>query len=114
MLFLIYCLSIATAHPKPHFVPAQTLAPPDASHLLGAHQEADPLASASAGRSVEVAVSAGAAGAAVRGQTGQMIMGTVVLGQLAEVLQPPLAAQLKRKERLELQSLYGAQQDHGV
>lgn len=43
-----------------------------------------------------------------------MILGAVVLGQLAEVLHPPLDAQLKGEQRLELESLYGAQQDHGV
>ncbi len=94
--------------------PSPALAPPDASHLLGAHQEADRLASVGVGRGVDVGVGAGGAGGAVGGQAGEVFLGAVVLGQLAEVLQPPLAAQLKREQRLELQSLYGAQQDHGV
>lgn len=72
------------------------------------------MASTGVGGSVEVNVGARGAGAAVRGQTGQGIVSTVVLGQLTKVLEPPLAAQLKRQEGLELQSLYGAQQDHGV
>lgn len=91
------------AHPSP------ALAPPDASHLLGAHQEADPLASVGVGGSIDVGVAAGGAGGAVGGQTGQVIVGAVVLGQLTEVLQPPLATQLKREQRLELGSLYGTQ-----
>lgn len=94
--------------------PSTALAPPDASHLLGAHQEADPLASIGVGRSVDVSVGAGRAGGAVSGQTGQVILGAIVPGQLAQVLQPSLVAQLESKQRLELQSLYGAQQDHGV
>ena len=61
-----------------------------------------------------MSVGAGGAGGAVTGQTGQMIMGAVFLGQLAQVLQPPLVTQLKREQRLERQSLYGAQQDHGL
>lgn len=91
--------------------PRPPLAPPDASHLLAAHQEADPLAS---GGGVEMAVRAGGAGRAVRRQTGQEVVGAVVPGQLPQVLQPLLAAQLKREQRLELKPLYGAQQDHGV
>lgn len=59
-------------------------------------------------------VGARGAGCAVGGQAGQVILGAIVLSQLAEVLEPPLAAQLKREQRLELQSLDGAQQDHGV
>lgn len=72
------------------------------------------MASAGVGRGVGVGVGGGGAGRAVGGQAGQVIVGAVVLGQLAEVLQPPLVAQLKREQRLELQALYGAQQDHGV
>lgn len=72
------------------------------------------MASVGIGRGVDVGVGTGGAGCAVGGQARQVILGAVVLGQLAEVLQPPLAAQLKREQRLELQSLDGAQQDHGV
>ena len=92
--------------------PSPAVAPPDASHLLRAHQEADRLASVGGG--VDVSVGAGGAGCAVGGQAGQVILCAIVLSQLAEVLEPPLAAQLKREQRLELQSLDGAQQDHGV
>lgn len=94
--------------------PSPALAPPDASHLLGAHQEADPLASVGVGQCIDMSVGAGWARGAVSGQTGQVILGAVVLGQLPQVLQPPLVAQLKSEQRLELQSLYGAQEDHGV
>lgn len=59
-------------------------------------------------------VGAGRAGGAVGGQAGKVVVSAVVLGQLAQVLEPPLTAQLKREQRLELQSLDGAQQDHGV
>lgn len=69
---------------------------------------------ASAGVGGRVDVGARGAGGAVRRQTGEGIGGAVVLGQLAEVLEPPLAAQLKGEQRLELQPLDGAQQDHGL
>lgn len=105
---LVYCYNPTQARLRP----SPALAPPDASHLLGAHQEADPLASA--GRGVGVGVGAGRARGAVGGHAGQLIVGAVVLGQLAEVLEPTLASQLKSKQRLELQPLYGAQKDHGV
>lgn len=104
-------------HPNPSQTlpqPSPALAPPHASHLLGAHQEAHRLASVGVGRGVDVGVGAGGAGRAVGVQAGQGIVVAVVLGQPAEVLQPPLAAQLEREQRLELQSLYGAQQDHRV
>lgn len=54
----------ARLHPRP------VLAAPDASHLLGAHQEADRLASVSVGRGVDVGVGTGRAGCAVSGQAG--------------------------------------------
>lgn len=82
--------------------PSPAPAPPDASHLLGAHQEADHLASTGVGGSVEVNVGARGAGGAVRGKAGQSIVSTVVVGQLTKVLKPLLAAQLKRQEGLEL------------
>lgn len=59
-------------------------------------------------------VCTGGAGSAVRCQARQEVVGAVVPGQLPQVLQPLLAAQLKREQRLELKPLYGAQQDHGV
>lgn len=66
------------------------------------------------GRGFDVAVRAGGTGRAVAGEAGQRIRGAVVLGQLAEVLLSPLDAQLHGKQRLQLQPLDGAQQDHGV
>lgn len=85
-------------------------APGRLSHLLGAHQEANHLASVGGG----IAVGVGARGArgAVRCQAGQVIVGAVVLGQLAKVLQSSLAAQLKGEQRLELYAFDGAQQNH--
>lgn len=56
----------------------------------------------------------GGAGHAVAGQAGEVVLRAVVVGQLLEVLQPALDAQLEREQRLELQPLDGAQQDHGV
>lgn len=112
--YMLHALLGLQPQPKPDSPPSPVLAPPDASHLLGAHQEANRLASAGVGRGVAVGVGAGGAGRAVGGQAGQMILSAIVLGQLAEVLLPPLDAELKREQRLELQSLYGAQQDHGV
>lgn len=112
LLLLSYCYGQTHARLCPLPQPHPALAPPDASHLLGAHQEADHLASAGGGVCM-CGVGTGRAGCAVGGQAGQVVIGAVVLGQLAEVLQPPLASQLKRKQRLELQSLYGAQQNHG-
>lgn len=65
--------------------------------------------------SSDVAVgSAGGAGRAVASEAGQRVRGAVVLGQLTEVLLPTLEAQLHGEQRLELQPLDGAQQDHGV
>lgn len=85
------------------------------SHLLGAHQEANRLASiAVGGRHSDVAVGARGAGRAVAGEAGQRVRGAVVLGQLTEVLLSPLEAQLHGEQGLELQPLNGAQQDHGV
>lgn len=91
--------------------------PPDVSHLLGAHQEADHLVGVGVGGGgvdVGVRVGTGRAGGAVSGEAGQEVVRAVVPGQLAEMIQPPLAPQLKREQRLELASLDGAEQDHGV
>lgn len=90
--------------------------PPDVSHLLGAHQEANRLAStAVGGRGSDVAVGgAGGAGRAVASEAGQRVRGAVVLGQLSEVLLSPLETKLHGEKRLELQPLDGAQKDHGV
>ncbi len=114
MLCLIHFQSTATTPTQARLRPSPALAPPDASHLLGAHQEADRLASSGVGRGIVVGVGAGGAWRAVSRQAGQVVLGAVVLGQLAEVLHPPLEAELKREQRLELQSLDGAQQDHRV
>lgn len=88
--------------------------PPDVSHLLGAHQEANRLAStAVGGQGSDVAVgSAGGAGRAVASQAGQRVRGAIVLDQLTEVLLSPLETQLHGEQRLELQPLDGAQKDH--
>lgn len=59
-------------------------------------------------------VGAGRAGRAVAGQAGQVVLGAVVLGVLPQEVQPPLQAELQREQRLQLQPLDGAQQDHGV
>lgn len=112
MLCLTHFLS--TTQTQTRLPPSPVLATPDASHLLGAHQEADRLASVGVGRGVDVGVGTGRAGCAIGGHAGQMILSAIVLGQLAEVVQPPLDTELKREQRLELQSLYGAQQNHGV
>lgn len=107
--------ALLISHPKTNFTLAQSRRPPqDASHLLAAHQEADRLASVGAGCRVDVGAGRGRAGRAVAGQAGEVVLGAVVVGQVLEVLQPALDTQLEREQRLELQPLDGAQQDHGV
>lgn len=108
--------ALLISHPKTNCTLAQFRRPPatDASHLLAAHQEADRLASVGAGCRVHVGAGRGGAGRAVAGQAGEEVLGAVVVGQLLEVLQPVLDAQLEGEQRLELRPLDGAQQDHGV
>lgn len=103
MLCLIHLYATFTTPPSPR-------PPLHASHLLGAHQEADRLASVAGG----VDAGAGRAGRAVGGPAGRAIAAAVVLRQLPQVLQPAQAAQLEGEQRLQLQALYGAQEDHGV
>lgn len=87
--------------------------PPDASHLFRAHQKANRLASVVVGSGVDdVALTTWRAGAAVRGQAGQGVLGAVVLSHLMQIPDSAVAAKLKGEQRLQLGAFDGAQQDH--